>query len=214
MTGIAEIENAILARLKAAGEAPGVLGYQFRSLDSYPEDFDLYLKEKILGDRAFPAAWVVFGGWRTPADTGATLQAEAAFGVVVAANSLRNETSQRHSASPAEPGSYQLLQDVARLIHGQRLGLDIGALRLGQCQSIRPTQTILERKLSVFALQFTTTLPIEVANFPVREIGDFSTFHSNWDLPPLAELEPDPQTGALLPADAVTDATDHLELEQ
>lgn len=212
MTWLGEIENAIIARLKAAGEAPGVLGYQFRTLESYPENFDLYLKEKILGDRAFPAAWVVFGGWREPVDTGPSLQAEAAFGVVVAANSLRNETFQRHSAHPSEPGSYQLVRDVARLIHGQHLGLEIGRLRLGQCQSIRPTGTILEQRLSVFALQFTTTLPIEVANFPVREIGDFSTFHSNWDLPPLAVLEPDPDTGALLPADGATDATDHLEL--
>lgn len=211
MTGIAEIENAIIARLQAAGEA-GVLGYRFRTLESYPENFDLYLKEKIRGDRPYPAAWVVFGGWRDPVDAGSCLQAEAAFGVVVAATNLRNETAQRHGAGVGEVGSYQLMMDVARLIHGQDLGLDIGAMRLGQCQSIRPTATILEKKLSVFALQFTTKLPIEVANFPAGAIGDFSTFNANWDLPPLAVLTPDPDTGARLPADALVEATDRVEM--
>lgn len=211
MTGIAEVENAILARLKAASER-GVLGYEFRTLETYPENFDLYLRNKIGGDRAYPAAWVVFGGWREPVDMGAELQAEASFGVVVAARNVRNETAQRHGATGREVGSYQLLQDVAALIHGQHLGLEIGRMRLGQCQSIRPTETILKEQLSVFALEFRTQLPIEVAQMPVREIGDFSTFHANWDLPPLAELEPDPETGAVLPADAVTEATDHLEM--
>lgn len=214
MTGIAEIENAILDRLKAAGEA-GVLGYRFRTLESYPENFDLYLKEKIRGDRPYPAAWVVFGGWREPVDMGSELQAEASFGVVVAARNVRNETAQRHGAGDREVGSYQLLQDVAALIHGQHLGLDIGRLRLGQCQSIRPTETILKEKLSVFALEFRTQLPIEVAQMPAREIGDFSTFHADWDLPPLAELTPDPETGLRLPADPdAVEATDHLDLSQ
>jgi phage gp37-like protein len=214
VTGIAEIENAIQARLKAAGAA-NVLGYRYRTLDSYPEDFDLYLKEKIKGDRAFPAAWVVFGGWKQPIDTGATLEAVAVFMVVVAAQNLRNETSQRHGATSAEVGSYQLLQDAAALIHGQHLGLDIGTLQLGPCRSIRPTQTILERKLSVFALEFTTRLPIEVATFPVTALGDFETFHANWDVPPFGGVDADTVApGVQLPADAQADATDHLELPQ
>lgn len=202
MTGIAEVENAMVARLQAASDAD-VLGYRYRTLGSYREDFDAYLKEEIKGDRAFPAAWVVFGGWRPPIDEGATLQAPALFILVVAAQNLRNEKSQRQGATAAEVGSYQLMIDAAALLHGQRLGLDIQALKLGASRSIRLSQTITERQLSVFALEFTTLLPIDVARFPVREIGDFSTFHADWDVQPFGQAALDP-----------TDATDHLELPQ
>jgi phage gp37-like protein len=212
MTGIAEVENAIIARLKAAGEA-GVLGYRFRTVESYPENFDLYLKEKIKGDRAYPAAWVVFGGWRNPVDLGDEVQVEAAFGVVVAAKSLRNETAQRHGGGPAnEPGSYQLLQDAIGLIQGHSLGLEIGGLQLNQTQPVRPTQTILENKLSVFASEFRTRMTVARNTFGSSALTDFSTFNVNWDLPPLAELEPDPETGASLPADDVVEATDRVEM--
>lgn len=212
MTGIAEVENAIIARLQAASDAD-VLGYRFRTLETYPENFDLYLKQKIKGARPYPAAWVVFGGWRNPVDLGAEVQIEAAFGVVVAAKSLRNETAQRHGAGVAgEPGSYQLVQDVIGLLQGHALGLEISGLQLVQTQSVRPTQTILENQLSVFASEFRTRMTLPASTFGSRALTDFSTFNANWDLPPLAALTPDPDTGARLPADAVTDATDHVEL--
>lgn len=205
MTGIAAIENAILDRLRLASDQD-VLGYRYRTLESYPEEFDAYLKNTLKSGTAFPAAWVVFGGWRRPVDEGRTLQAEAVFMVVVAAKNLRNERSQRHGASAAEVGSYQLLQDAAALIHGQRLGLDIGGLQLGPCRSVRPTETIRENQLSVFALEFSTLLPIEVGAGFTGAIDDFATFHANWDVPPFAEIP-------AIPADDQADATDHLQLE-
>lgn len=205
MTGIAEVETAILGRLKAASAA-GVLGYEFRTLESYPEDFDSRLKEVIVSDRTFPAAWVVFGGWRSPVDEGRVLQAPAVFMVVVAAQNLRNEKATRHGVVPtagrAEVGSYQLLLDVSRLISGQHLGLDIQPFKLGACRSVRPTPTT-ERKASLFALEFSTLLPIELVGLPAREIGDFSTFHAEWDVRPFSDAALDP-----------TDATDHLEMPQ
>ena len=213
MSGPAEIENAILARLKAAGEAD-VLGYRFRTLDTYPADFDIYLKEKIKGDRPFPAAWVVFGGWRAPTDDGG-LQAPAVFMVVVAAQNLRNEQARRHGAGAAEVGSYQLMLDVAGLIHGQHLGLDIGRLELGPCRSVRPTQIILERQLSLYALEFTTRMPIAVSGFPAPALDDFEPFNVNWDVPPFGGVDGDDEAeGVQLPADETADATDRLELEQ
>lgn len=213
MTGVAEIENAILARLSAAGLA-GVLGYRFRHLESYPADFDGWLKEKMVGDQ-YPAAWVVFGGWRRPVDQGAALQAEAVFMVVVAAQSVRNEKAQRHGVEAGEVGSYQLMLDVAGLLHGQRLDLDIGALQLGPCRSVRPTATILERKLSLYALEFTTLMPIEVSTFGGGGLADFETFNVNWDVPPFGGVDGDEdEAGVQLPADETADATDRLELEQ
>lgn len=205
MTGIAEIENAILARIEAASDQ-AVLGYKFRTLESYPEEFDAYLKNTIKAGHVFPAAWVVFGGWRRPIDAGSSLNAEAVFMVVVAAKNLRNEKAQRHGATDKEVGSYQLLLDVSRLIHGQRLALDIGKLQLGPCRSVRPTETIRENQLSVYALEFSTALPIEIGNGQDGAIDDFTTFHANWDVRPFAEIE-------AIPADDQADATDHLQLE-
>lgn len=203
MTGIAAVENAILARIEGAQTA-GVLGYSYRTLESYPEDFDARLKEVIVGDRSFPAAWVVFGGWGRPVEATNALQAPAIFMVVVAAQNLRNEKATRHGVTPAsgkaEIGAYQLLADIAALIHGQHLGLDIQPFKLGPCRSVRPTPTT-ERKLSLFALEFSTLLPIELTRFPVREIGDFSTFEAAWDVVPFGEAALDP-----------ADANDRLEL--
>lgn len=210
MTGIAEIENAMLARLRAAGEAD-VLGYRFRTLETYPADFDLFLEEKIKGDRPWPAAWVVFGGWRAPVDDG-SLQAPAVFMVIVAAANLRNETARRHGAGAAEAGSYQLMMDVARLLHGQHLGLDIGRLQLGPCRSVRPTPVVTRHQLSLYALEFSTLLPITVAAFPSAGLDDFATFHADWDVPPIGNVATD------LPAPTegvgAADATDQLELPQ
>lgn len=214
MTGIAEIENAILARLKAAGHPDtGVLGYRFRHLETYPADFDAWLGEKMAGDQ-YPAAWVVFGGWRRPSDQGSALQAEAVFMVVVAAQSVRNETAQRHGATPAEVGSYQLMLDAAALLHGQRLGLDIGALQLGPCRSVRPTETILKRKLSLYALEFTTLLPIEVSRFPDSALDDFATFHADWDVPPIGNVSTDLPAPAPAEGEGAADASDTLQMEQ
>lgn len=203
MTGIADIENAILARLEAAG-GDAALGYRFRTLESYPEDFDARLKEVVVSDAAFPAAWVVFGGWRNPTAETSSVQAPAVFMLVVAAQNLRNERATRHGVVAAngrkEVGAYQLMMDAARLLHGQHLGLDIQPLQLGPCRSVRATLP-KERQLSMFALEFSTLIPIDLTGFPVREIGDFSTFNAEWDVQPFGEAALDP-----------ADAADNLEL--
>ena len=57
---IGEIENAILARLKAACDQH-VLGYHLRALVSLPQDADETLFDR---PQQFPAAWTVFAGWK------------------------------------------------------------------------------------------------------------------------------------------------------
>jgi phage gp37-like protein len=209
---MAAIENGVLERLRAAG-TPEVLGYGFRTLESYPEDFDSYLAEKVRG-RAFPGVWVVFGGWGRPEDVGQEVRVPATFMVVVAAENLRNETAQRHGAGPDEVGSYQLVTDVAALLHGQTLGLPIDRLELGPCRSIRPTQAIAERKVSMYALEFTTGWGLAAVPFgPADEPADFSTFSADWDAPPFGGVDADPDSpGIQLPAPDRADASDAMEL--
>src|SRR3546814_5111742 len=90
---IAQIENAILARLKAFADA-AVLGYTWGTLESYPVDWDEYFKEKT--QRKSPAAWVSFLVWGKSDSLGTgTVRMAASFGLVLAADTQYNHTCQR-----------------------------------------------------------------------------------------------------------------------
>lgn len=118
---IAAIETAIEARLKAA-ETDGTLGYAWRELGSYSGELDAERLGKIA--EAAPAAWVVWGGDTVTRRAGGRAQLRSTWVVVVAARSMRDEATSRHGAG-ADVGAYRLAEDVARLIDGQRLGLDL-----------------------------------------------------------------------------------------
>src|SRR3546814_17769329 len=97
--------------------------------------------------------------------------------------------------------------DAMKLLRGQTLGLgdDIDALEIGAVRSVRPTPMIMERKLSVFALEVRTTLYIDTSDTEANDdIGDFATFHANWDITPFGNVQPP------LPADDEADATDNV----
>ena len=200
---IGAIENRILARLREASEA-GLLGYRYRTLETYPEDWDAYLKEK--GPIVAPAAWVTFAGWGQPEQSN-PLRATGQFGLVVMAENARNETATRHGGPVAgEPGSYQLIEDAVALLAGQDLGLEIGGIEIGSLRFVRKLEALNERKVSMLALELRTRFVPTTPLLPDDGIGDFTTFHANWDVPAFAELGP-------LPADDRADATDHVTLE-
>ena len=129
---IAVIENAILARLKDAADAGG-LGYKFSLLESYPEDWDAYFKDK--GNWRGTAAWVTFAGCgqQERSDDG-MVHWPATFFLIVAAESSRNETARRHgeTGAAAQPGSYQMLIDAVMLLAGDDLGLPIAGFQIGR----------------------------------------------------------------------------------
>ena len=223
---IAQIELAMLAALKAAGIA-GVLGYQWQTLETYPEEWDAYLKDKR--DWRAPAAWVVFAGADNSVITSmGTVRLEGArFGLVVAAENKRNETATRHggpgATAAAEPGSYQLILDVSAVLSGSTLGLDINALEPGAIRSVRPFEALKERNVSMFATMFVTAF--EFTSLPGGdELDDFNTLHLDWDVPPHhvgkgGAIDGDPdENGVQLPAPAdgpgSADASDHLTLPQ
>ena len=210
---IAAIEIAILARLRAASDADA-LGYRFRTLESYPADWDEYLKDK--GEWRAPAAWVTFAGWSagTTGDSG-TARLEASFGLVLAAENLRNETATRHGGQgAAEPGSYQLLEDAVGLLAGHDLGLDIEALGVGPARSVRPFAALKERKLSMYAVQLTTAFAVEPLAFD-GALASFDVFDASWDVPAFGGVDADPDApGVQLPAHDTADAADVVELAQ
>lgn len=219
--GIAEVENAILARLRSYADA-GVLGYAWGTLESYPVDWDEYFREKTQWKA--PAAWVSFLGWgrATQLSTGVT-RAAASFGLVVAADNKRNETATRHggidglgAAIAAEPGSYQLLLDAVAVLGHATLGLDIDPLIVGQARGVRKPAALKDRNCSMFAVQLDTFIEVPWLADPADPaMGDFETFHANWDVPAFGNVDADPLTaGVQIPADASADATDHVAVPQ
>lgn len=199
---IGAIENGILDLLTAAGAAGGaaLLGYSYQTLESFPDDWETYLtaSTKIVKS---PAAWVTFGGWRKLEQTSARVQVEGTFGLVVAAKNLRNQREQRHGGPAGEVGSFQLVEDAAKLLLGNTLGLDIEGFDIGTCQYAQLGELLRKKGLNMLALQLTTKWWIERSYFdPTADaLDDFETFAGQWDIPPVAGV--DLQTQTTLPTE-------------
>lgn len=215
---IAAIENAVLARLQA-GEA--VIGYQWLTRETYPADWDAFLKEKsIVRD---PGVWFGYAAGRVlPGEefvnTGLATRIEATFGITVIARHQGNEQARRHGTeTQGQVGAYQLMLDCVSLLNRSDLGLDINPLQFSQLRLVRPTGALTQMKAAMYAAQITTNflLPILPDDLGDGALDAFETFHANWDIPPFGGIDAAPGTpGIQLPDDANADATDTLELPQ
>lgn len=211
---IAAIENAMLSVLRDAADGD-LLGYRWLTLETYPENWDDYFREKA--DFRAPAAWAVFAGASELRFTaqGRVRVSTASFGLVVAAENQRNETATRHGGpNAAEPGSYQLVLDALALLAGSSLGLDIDALRPVRIASVRPSALLLERRVSLYAIEFRTGFEFDTLN--LAEIVDLESIHLDWDVPAFGRVDANLTTpGVQLPAPpsgpGSADATDHIE---
>ncbi|MCM3419055.1 phage protein Gp37 [Sphingopyxis alaskensis] len=219
---IAAIELAMIGALAAAGAdgSDPVLGYGYRTLETYPADWDEYFREKT--DWNAPGAWAVFAGATSLSLTGGgTILVEGAqFGLVVGAENLRGERETRHGGPDPlnEPGSYRLALDALAILSGNPLGLPIRALEPKRLLLVRPSALMIERKASLIALQFETTFEIDPLD-PSAGIEDLEKVHLDWDVPPFGGVDGDPvEDGIQLPAPAdgpgSADASDHLILPQ
>jgi phage gp37-like protein len=209
---IAAIELGILARLKAVSDSDA-LGYKYRTLETYPEDWDEYLKDKDAINA--PAAWAVFAGARAIEGTSTSPIMRLTFGVVFMAENMRNETATRHGGPVSgEPGSYQLAEDGFLILVGSDLGLPIGAFDFQSIRLVSRFPALNERKVSMVAIELTTDVQASVET-PGDELPPFELFHANWDIPPHGNVDGDSETpGIQIPADDTADATDDVHLEQ
>lgn len=219
---IAAIELAMTGVLGVAGAegADSLLGYKYRTLETYPADWDDYFREKT--DWNAPGAWAVYAGATSISVIGGgTILVEGAqFGLVVGAENLRDEQSTRHGGPDprAEPGSYRLATDALALLSGNALGLDIRALEPKRMLLVRPSALMLERKASLIALQFETTFEIAPLDIDA-DLADFVRFNADYDVPAFGGVDGDlGEPGIQLPAPATgpgsADASDHLILPQ
>ncbi|MEG2173618.1 MAG: phage protein Gp37 [Desulfovibrionaceae bacterium] len=153
MYRIHEIENGIIERIKAAK-----LPY-LRFVGSYGGELMGAWEDVI---RALPAVWVTFkgSGTPTPLNTAQTRwRVELRFTTIVAAKSLRSEKATRHGGE-GKIGTYQLLNDVGRLIALQDFALEgVDYLRPRDIRSLFNAGTG-SRAISVFAQNWTSFVDI------------------------------------------------------
>ena len=202
---IGEIENAVIDVLRNAGD-DGRLGYVYRTLESYPDEWDEYLKD-AKGPLRWPGAWCVFLGMVSMEqdDEGVTYGL-ARFALVMGAEHLGNEKATRHG-SGSDPGSYQLAFDAIGLLSGNDLGIEgLGPIKPRRLALVGRTAETRKAKISLIAFEWEVRVPI-MALMLDGELADFETFHANWDVPPFGGIGPD------LPDDEAADATDTVTLE-
>lgn len=201
---IAAIELAILKELQQAG-ANGVLGYEYRVLETFPDEFEEYLTS--IGNLRTPAAWVSWlslsEGEDLGDDTGVT--SVCRFVLVVGSSNLRNEQQARHGDG-AVPGSFQLVEDAIRLLSGNilhPLGL-VSPISVRGARPIARTDQMKKQKVSLIAIELQCTAPFGIFD---EDTGEFRTLHLDWDIPVHGNVTPP------LPA-ATPDAEDLIELPQ
>lgn len=208
---IGAIENAIIGALRARSEA-GELGYKYRLLDTYPDDFDQYFTDKKGLIRA-PAAWCTFLALDDCQDfgDGQGVQGIGRFALVLAAQNLRNETATRHGGpdGQSEPGSYQLVEDALRILSDNWLADEptvrlIRSISVAGVRLVQRTEMMAKNNLSLMAVELRCTFPM--GRFSAEADG-FEQLHVDWDVPPIGNVIPP------LPA-ARADARDDIAVPQ
>jgi phage gp37-like protein len=160
---IAQIEDAILARIGAAND--GRLGYKIAAIETYGGDFDEELAQVV---RRFPGVWVVYagGGKPVPYGTGKVKwKMPATFAVMVGARSVRSEPFSRRGLEASdgtivEPGAYHLLEDCRRILLNADFGLEIARFEPGAVRTLYNTK-LNGLAFSIFAQEWHTAFIVE-----------------------------------------------------
>lgn len=185
---IAATENALVQALLDAAEA-GVLGYEYLTHDTFPDQFEEYLRENT--NLRTPACWATFLGLVEGVDDGDDngFYARARFALVVAAGNLRNEQDTRHGDG-AVPGSYQLMVDAIRVLSRNMLTPELDLMEPVRIRSARPvarTEQMKRQRLSMQAIELELVLPLSVF---ADDAVDLEVLHVDWDIPAFGNVAP------------------------
>jgi len=160
------LEQAIITRAKHA-ELAGMLGYKWAHCDSYGGEFD---QDVFWGEfRRFPALWVTVGGDDAQRVGSRDVVCTIKGAVMVGARSPRGERMARYgtgmpgtATTPTQPGqavgTYQMMDDVVRLIDGQSFGLGavISPVKVGNIRTLYNTK-IGTDGISILMAEISTT---------------------------------------------------------
>lgn len=163
MSLIAQIEDAMIARLKSAQG----LGY-VPQVASYGGEFDGELPNVI---RKFPAFWVVLKNIGTPKALGTSRDKwmiPLTFAVLAGARNIRGERETRHGgAGEGEVGVYQMLSDAQALLLNQDLGLAIDPFVPGAVHTLYNTK-MGGNGLAVFAQEWHSKYVLSAASLTAQ----------------------------------------------
>lgn len=167
---ISQIEDAIIAHIKAAAAAAPGLGYKLPIVASYGGELDDDLASVV---RSFPAVWVTYAGSGKPRPY-STHRGKwivpCAFAVMVGARNVRGERSTRHGLTVGgvikEVGAYQMLKDIGLLLINQDFGLAIKNLVPGATKTLYNTK-LNGQALAVFAREWHTEFVEEQPRVPI-----------------------------------------------
>lgn len=213
------IETGMIARLRDAskqdvGDPPvPLLGYRLRQVELYDGQLSGGPKRLAEAVRVVPAVWIAFETGRLGAD-GLWL---ATFTAVCATRNARNVAAARQGAGAGEVGVYQVAKDVAGLLDGQAFGVDsITAMRAVDVD-LRFNAEFEDTRAAIAIVTFHARWDPDASTGPLGDsfrlegepnaegMGEFATFHVDWDIPPFSEPPP-----AVLPADPPLDAADTI----
>lgn len=176
---IAQIEDAILARLAAAND--GRLGYKVATLETYGGEFDDDIAQVV---RKLPGIWVVYAGGGKPTPWGASKtlwKMPATFAVMVGARSVRSEPFSRRGLTVGghvkEPGAYHMLDDARRILLNQDFGLPIAHFEPGAVKTLYNLK-LNALALSVFAQEWHTAFIVKPE--AVEAIGPGGVVAADW----------------------------------
>lgn len=200
----AALENAVMARLKAASVS-GELGYRLMEVASYGGQFD-DVDAFANAVRRMPAVWVAIGGDKVVESAGNSLVCEGVLAVMAAARNVRGEADTRHG-NAAEPGTYRMVEDVRRILSWRKLGVALESGLVPQAVRTLFNTRLAGQAVSVFAVEFgfrfTTQAALTEAD---GDMGEFLQLASQYDIVPhetAAEhdkwLQEPPDTGTSVP---------------
>ena len=176
---IGEIEAALIARVAAVnGMAPGQLGYRLATIGSYGGQYDESLSQ---AQPAFPAVWFALDSDEFARDQGNVHVWQPRWTVLCATRSLRNEQARRQGAA-GEVGTYQLVQDLRRLLVGQTLGLPIDPIRATRISAVH-TGALKGQPVAVYGLHLVTAYNVAVGGDDGQAVSDDPLIFINteWD---------------------------------
>ncbi len=127
----------------------------------------------------------MYGGEPRPEDgPGGATRHHPQFTVFVCQKNRRNEAAQRRGALD-KVGTYQMVEDIRALLCGQDFSLACDPIRPGAVRSI-----LQDKAASIYALELHTSYDTNPRAVDAASLGDLSTFHADWDIPPHGNVAP------------------------
>lgn len=178
----ADLENAVIARLKAASVS-GELGYRLLDVGSYGGQFD-DIDAFNNAVRRMPAAWVAIGGDKVVENAGSDMLCEGVLAVMVATRNVRGEANTRHG-NAAEPGTYRMVDDVRRILSWRTLGVSLDTGLIPKAVRTLFNTRIAGQAASVFAVEFNFRFTVSAALTEAdSNMGEFLALASQYDINP------------------------------